>query len=136
MVCRGHAPTFEEYVKKRLPARSEAGKLVATLSKDTSISNAIALAIESLSTRASRELRQIVDSFEDHCRWVENWEAKGWRMRVDGDWITLSPPSDFAWGYGKKPKDQVIAAGAGVRAVKFDDVSFEPKLEVTFRVLR
>lgn len=135
MACR-EAPTFERFVSERIGSRSEAGKMIATLAKDTSLSNAVSLAIESLSASKSRELRQIVDLFEPYCEWVEEWEPEGWEVKVSQSHVLLHPPSGYAWGRDEHPNNDVIAAAAGVLAVRFDEVEFEPKLEVSFVVTR
>jgi hypothetical protein len=135
MACR-EAPTFERYVSERIGPRSEAGKMIATLAKDTSLSNAISLAIESLPTSKSRDLRQIVDLFEPYCEWVEEWEPEGWEVEASRSRVVLRPPSGYAWGRDEHPNNDVVAAAAGVIAVRFDEVEFEPKLEVSFVVTR
>jgi hypothetical protein len=138
MACRG-APSFEEFIKKRLGPRSEASKMITSLSKDTSISNAVAMTIEALSASQSRDLRHLVDSFQRYCDWVEDWEPRGWEIEA-GDWITLLGPPGREWAdlcaRGAHPSDDVVAAAAGVSAVKFDDVVFDKRIEITFRVTR
>jgi hypothetical protein len=137
MACR-EAPTFEEYIRKRLGSRSEAGKMIADLSKDTSLSNAVAMTIEALPATKSRELRHLVDFFEPYCRWVEDWEPKGWRIERSGSWVTLQAPEGRHWdelsARRAHPSNDVVAAAVGVSSVEFDDVEFEPRIEITFRV--
>lgn len=135
MACR-EAPTFERFVSERISPRSEAGKVIASLAKETSLSNAVSLAIEALSTQKSRELRQVVDLFESYCEWVEEWEPEGWRIDASRSQVLLHPPKSYEWGHGVHPDDDVIAAAAGVLAVRFEEVEFEPRLEVSFRVVR
>jgi hypothetical protein len=135
MACR-EAPTFERYVSERIGTRSEAGKMIATLAKDTSLSNAISLTIEALPAGKSRDLRQIVDLFEPYCEWVEEWEPEGWEVEVSRSHVILRPPKDYAWGRAEHPNNDVVAAAAGVLGVKFDEVEFDPKLEVSFVVTR
>ena len=135
MACR-EAPTFEHYVSERISPRSEAGRVIASLAKETSLSNAISLAIEALGTSKSRELRQVIDLFEPYCEWVEDWESKGWEIEATRSNVLLRPPSDYEWGHGKHPNNDVVAAAAGVLAVRFDEVEFEPRTEVSFRVVR
>ena len=94
MACR-EAPTFEEFVKKRLGSRSEAAKMIATLSKETSVSNAVAMTIEALSTRQSHELRHLVDLFDSYCEWVEDWEPAGWEIESSGSRVLLRPPKNY-----------------------------------------
>lgn len=136
MACR-EAPTFESFVRDRLSPRSEAAKMIADLEKDTSLSNAVALTIEALPTSKSRELRHIVDLFEPYCEWVEDWETKGWQIESSGAWITLTPPEGREWSElcarGGRPSDEVIAAAAGVPSAKFEDVEFEPRIEISYR---
>jgi hypothetical protein len=136
MACR-EAPTFESFVQERLSPRSEAAKMIADLSKDTSLSNAVALTIEALPAGKSRELRHIVDLFEPYCEWVEDWEAKGWQIESSGSWVTLVPPEGRDWNElcARKahPSDEVVAAAAGVLSVKFEDVEFEPRIEISYR---
>lgn len=135
MACR-EAPTFEDFIRRRLGARSEAAKMIASLSKDTSLSNAVAMTIEALPTRQSHELRHLVDLFEPYCDWVENWEPRGWEITPSSSHVLLRPPKGYEWGQGPHPNNDVIAAAAGVLAVRFDDVEFEPRVEVSFRVVR
>jgi hypothetical protein len=135
MACR-EAPTFESFVKKRLGPRSEAAKMIADLTKDTSLSDAIPIAIHSLPSGKSRELRQVVDLFEPYCEWVEDWEPKGWEIETSRSQVILRPPKDFEWGHSVHPDSDVIAAAAGVLAVRYEGAEFEPKIAVTFRVVR
>lgn len=135
MACR-EAPTFERYINERISPRSEAGKVIASLAKDTSLSNAISLAIEALGTQKSRELRQIIDLFGPYCEWVEDWEPAGWEITSSRSDVTLRPPKNYEWGRGKHPNNDVVAAAAGVLAVRFDEVEFEPQTEVSFRIVR
>lgn len=135
MACR-EAPTFERFVSERIGPRSEAGKLLASLSKDTSLSDAVALAIETLSPRQSRELRQVAELFESYCEWVEEWEPSGWEIEASRSRVLLRPPPNYEWGRDEHPNDEVIAAAAGVLAVRFDEVEFEPQLEVSFVVTK
>lgn len=135
MACR-EPPTFESFVKKHLGPRSEAARLIADLTRDTSLSDAVPIAIQSLSTGKSRELRQIVDLFEPYCEWVEDWEPKGWEIERSGSQVLVRPPGDFAWGHSVHPDNDVIAAAAGVLAVRYEGAEYEPKIEVTFRVVR
>jgi len=135
MACR-EAPTFEEFVKKRLGSRSEAAKMIATLSRDTSVSNAVAMTIEALPTRQSHELRHLVDLFDPYCEWVEDWEPAGWEIETSGSRVLLRPPKNYEWGRASHPNNDVIAAAAGVLGVRFDEVEFEPDVEVSFVVTR
>jgi hypothetical protein len=138
VACR-EAPSFEEYIRDRLDWRSEAGRMLAALSKDTSLSNAVSMAIESLSTRQSREFRHLVDLFEPYCEWVEDWESKGWDVKFSGSFmVTLSPPASRNWSdltvRGGHPSDEVVAAAIGVSSVKFEDVEFEPQIKISYCV--
>ncbi len=144
MACR-EAPSFEHYIKKRLSPRSEAGRTIAALSKDTSLSNAVSMAIESLPTGQSRELRHFVDLFEPYCEWVEDWEPKGWEMETlfsgsSVSTVTLLPPEGRDWrdltARGAHPSDDVVAAAAGVLSVKLESVEHEPRVVIYFRVVR
>jgi hypothetical protein len=139
MVCRD-APSFEDFVRERLSPRSEAGKMITSLSKDTSLSNAVAMTIESLSASKSRELRHIINSFELYCDWVEDWEPKGWEIGTSGSWVILLAPEGRDWAElcarRAHPPDNVVAAGAGVSSVKYDDFdSTGTRVEITYRIV-
>jgi hypothetical protein len=138
MACR-EPPTFESFVRERLGPHSEAAKMIADLVQDRSLSDAIPIAIQSLPTSKSRELRQIVDLFEPYCEWVEDWEPQGWKVERSGSSVLLYPPKKYSWGHEEHPSSDVIAAASGVIAVRYEGAEFneknEPK-EVSFRVVR
>lgn len=139
MACR-EAPSFEDFISERLSPRSEAGKMIISLSKDTSLSNAVAMTIESLPASKSRELRHLVDLFELYCDWVEDWESKGWEIGVSGSWVMLLSPEGRDWSElcarRAHPPDKVVAAGAGVSSVKYDDYDLTgTRVEITYRVM-
>jgi hypothetical protein len=138
MACR-QPPTFERYVLERLSPRSEAARMLADLAKDSSVSDAVPLVIESLPVQKSRELRQIVDLFEPYCEWVEDWETSGWEVERSGSKVTVRLPKGYEWGRGPHPRSEVIAAGAGVTAIRFEKVEHDDKYRATsasFRVMR
>jgi hypothetical protein len=135
MACR-EAPTFESFVRKRLGARSEAARMLALLTEDMSLSNAIPETIRSLSTQKSRELRQLVDLFDSYCEWIEEWEPQGWQVERSGSNVLLHPPKNYEWGHAEHPSSDVIAAAAGVLAVSYKGATFDPKVVATFHVVR
>jgi hypothetical protein len=138
MACR-EAPSFEDFISRRLSPRSEAGKMISTLSKDTSLSNAIAMTIEALPASKSRELRHLVDLFKLYCDWVEDWEPEGWEIEVSGSWVTLLAPKGRDWGEvsrrGAHPPNNVVAVAAGVPSVQMEGAEYEPRVEISFRVV-
>ena len=54
--------------------------------------------------------------------------------------VLVRLPKDYEWGRGARPRTEVIAAGAGVLALRFEKVEHDPKTyraeAVTFRVVR
>lgn len=64
MACRD-APSFEEYVREWMyGTKTEAAQEIWDLARDgTSLSDAVALAIESLPARKSAQLRRLVELF-------------------------------------------------------------------------
>lgn len=115
--------------------------MITSLSKDTSLSNAVAMTIESLSASQSRELRHFVDLFEPYCEWVEDWEPRGWQIKSSGSSVTLFAPPGDDWGglcrRGAHPSNDVVAAGAGVSSVKFVDFDLEKlRIEISYHVIR
>jgi hypothetical protein len=117
--------------------------MITSLSKDTSVSNAIAMTIEALPTGQSRALRQLVNSFERYCDWVEDWEPKGWTIEATGSQVALEAPPGSDWAelccYRRKhPSNEVVAAAAGVSSVKFNNVRWLAgrRIVITFLVTR
>jgi hypothetical protein len=113
--------------------------MIATLAEDTSVSDAIAMTIEALPPGQSRELRQIVDLFEAYCEWVEDWEPEGWEIERSDSQVLVQLPKGYEWGRGPHPRTEVIAAGAGVLAIRFEKVEYDPNyrvVAVSFRIVR
>ncbi len=66
-----HPDSFEKYIRERFlrpHAKTEAAREVTALARDTSLSNAVSLAIESLPTAESATLRRLVDAYESWCQ--------------------------------------------------------------------
>ncbi len=118
---------FAEYMRTRFlntGKKSAAVTAVSQFAKDAPLSEAVLLAIESLTTRESKELRRVVDQFHDYCEWHDTWKPLGWEARKDfGSTVLLaSPPlggalDDALRGLGV-PSPQIIAAAVGVSSVK------------------
>jgi lambda repressor-like predicted transcriptional regulator len=116
--------SFEDVMMKRLAkCHAEACReILASMKKGgRSLSDAVTDAIEVLPASQSRDLR----------RWLKDWEAweewlafkkKGWSIRKLGKGIlalTIQSASDGSFPpLYKGPSERVIAAGAGVSAIK------------------
>jgi len=137
MACRD-APNFESYIRARLDWDTEAGDAVAALSKDTSLADAVALAIESLPERDAEQLELLAAQFEPYCEWVEEWEPAGWSMMKGHNRVSVYSPKSHDWGGSadRYPSVEVIAAAAGFESVELDAVIFpgEPESKVPDRV--
>lgn len=140
MTCRG-APNFEEYVRGWIyKTNTEVVDVIYDLVKGgDSLSNAVALAIESLPARKTSHLRRLVELFEPYCEWMEEWEPKGWQIDDYGkgeaaagiatkDWTDpLVERDSVVIELGVDiPGEDVVAAFNGVDSAKFSRILDHP----------
>ncbi len=131
MRCRD-VPNFEQYIRDWvIRTDSEAADVIRGFTKGgESMAQAVALTIESLPSRKTTRLRRLVELFEPHCEWMEDWASKGYRMQayargavaavappeltfdVKGDEDSTAPGKDF-------PSEEIVAAAMGVESAKF-----------------
>jgi hypothetical protein len=136
--CRD-APSFEEYVRGWLyKTNTESADVIYDLVKSgDSLSNSVALTIESLPARKTARLRRLVELFEPYCEWVEDWKPKDWRIEdnynatsgevvaflATGNWDKRNLPHTRRGDVIKLgveiPSEDVIAAFHGVDSAKF-----------------
>ncbi len=117
--------SFEDVMMKRLAkCHAEACReILAYVRAGSPLSDAVSFTIKQLPANKTRELRRWLEDWEAWEEW-KTWQAKGWRVRKHGKGIItlVTPPATAAMPYGfhgnKWPTERVVAAGAGVRAVK------------------
>ncbi len=120
MACRG-APSFEKYLRDRLlGSRSEVATVLAGLAKDVSLADAASLTLETLPRVKTKRLRQLVDSFESWCEWIEEWQPRGWSATMRGRRVSVLAPGKSPKDYFPMPRGEVVAAAVDVDAVRFD----------------
>ncbi len=114
---------FAEYMRTRFlntGKKSAAVTAVSQFAKDAPLSEAVLLAIESLTTRESKELRRVVDQFHDYCEWRDIWASGGWtavRTKEHVVYIT-SPPIMRGRPPPGWPSPRIVAAAVGASAVE------------------
>ena len=120
--------SFEDVMMKRLAdCHAEAcNEILASVRAGRSLSDAVSDAIEALPASKTRDLRRWIEDWEAWLEW-QKWRAGGWRVQRSGRSVLLILPTakytehsdEVAAGRRQWPSDAAVAAGAGVRAVKF-----------------
>ncbi len=128
-----HDPrVFAAYMRERFLSgkKTTAVKVVEQLAKDQPLSEAVLNAIESLTTRESKDLRRVVDQFHAWCEWRDVWEPEGWTF----EWpsqnpdvvLVVSPKLKDHPADAPSPSNDVIAAALRASSAKTQNVNVIP----------
>ncbi len=128
-----HDPrVFAAYMRERFLSgkKTTAVKVVEQLAKDQPLSEAVLNAIESLTTRESKDLRRVVDQFHAWCEWRDVWELDGWTIehppRTQNLILLVSPTFADYPENAPSPSSDVVAAAVRASSARMQSSNVIP----------